>query len=132
MKRNEPSLSLINLAFQVENLETVEAFIEQTTGWEKISSHLLDGEMFLEAFFGGTTFNFFTKPIYADMHNQHSVGYLHTTYRVSNIDYFLENEAWSKSLFWGPEIINGTFGKRKIAFFNSIEVLRIELFQEIS
>lgn len=123
--------SLVNLAFRVSSLAEAEALIDSTEGWEKTAVHNLNGELFLEAAFGGTRINFFCSAVYDDKASGQSPGFLHASYAVGNLDEVLAQQAWARSLIWGPHVISGGFGRRRIAFFEPLPGCRIELMEEL-
>lgn len=124
--------SLVNLAFRVSSLAEAEALIDSTEGWEKTAVHDLNGNLFLEARFGGTRINFFCSAVYDHPALAQSPGFLHASYAVSDLDQILADEAWAKVLIWGPHAISGGFGQRRIAFFEPLPGCRIELMEELS
>lgn len=124
-------ITMINLAFRVRDLADAEAFVNSTEGWRKTATHMLDGEAFLEAEFGGVRVNFFRSAIYDADAGPHPSGFLHASYAVPDLTALLANPAWAKSLMWGPEEISGGFGRRRIAFFEPLPGCRIELMEEL-
>ena len=81
--------SLVNLAFRVSSLAEAEALIDSTEGWEKTAVHDLNGNLFLEARFGGTRINFFCSAAYDHPALAQSPGFLHASYAVSDLDQIL-------------------------------------------
>lgn len=121
--------SLVNLAFRVSSLTDAETLIDSTEGWEKTAVHNLNGELFLEARFGGTPINFFCSAVYDGGSSAHPPGFLHASYAVDSLDDILADAAWGKTLIWGPQRISGGFGERRIAFFEPLPGCRIELME---
>ena len=124
--------SLVNLAFRVSSLSEAEAFIDKTEGWEKTAVHELKGGQFLEAKFGGVRINFFCAALYDEEAAAPPPGFLHASYGVGDLDSMLKDEAWAKSLVWGPEVISGGFGRRRIAFFEPLPGCCVELMEELA
>jgi hypothetical protein len=131
MEKAAQMTSLVNLAFRVSSLSETEAFIDSTEGWEKTAIHELGGDQFLEARFGGVRINFFQTAIYDERADPPPPGFLHASYGVGDLDSMLKDEAWAKSLVWGPEVISGGFGRRRIAFFEPLPGCRVELMEEL-
>ncbi|MBP8255971.1 MAG: hypothetical protein KAX37_01510 [Opitutaceae bacterium] len=124
--------ALVNLAFRVKDLSEVERFVESTDGWRKNALHDIGGDIFLEASFGGVRVNFFHSALYDDAQTTTAPGFLHASYNVAKLDDMLANEAWAKALVWGPSVISGGFGHRRIAFFEPLPGCRIELMEDLA
>jgi hypothetical protein len=125
-------MKLINLAFRVSSVADTEARIAVSEGWRRTALHQLNGEEFLEADFAGMRVNFFENAIYdKDARPEVPAGFLHVSVEVPNLDEMLAAPSWRDTLLWGPAIINGGFGHRRIAFFEPIPGCRIELMENL-
>ncbi|WP_421590563.1 VOC family protein [Shinella sp. M27] len=131
MNNRGKEAALVNLAFRVDDLAEAEVFIEQTPGWTMNARHEIDGDIFFEASFGGVKVNFFKAALYDTPSVLPALGFLHVSYGVPDLASMLEEDAWSKALIWGPQVISGGFGTRKIAFFEPLPGCRIELMEEM-
>ncbi|MDQ0474596.1 hypothetical protein [Labrys wisconsinensis] len=122
---------LINLAFRVADVAQTEDGVARTAGWSKRAVHEIDGERFLEAAFGDVRINFFRSALYDDADAADAPGFLHASFAVPDLGAVLDDPVWRARLVWGPGVIRGGFGHRRIAFFEPFPGCRIELMEEI-
>jgi hypothetical protein len=122
---------LVNLAFRVGSVDAAEAAVAALTGWSAHARHALGGGTFLEARFGNVRVNFFADAIYDEGPPPAAGSFLHASFSVPDLDRVLDDRSWRDKLVWGPETIQGGFGRRRIAFFEPIPGCRIELMEEL-
>ncbi|MCO5071457.1 MAG: hypothetical protein M9944_09655 [Rhizobiaceae bacterium] len=128
---NSRDMKLINLAFRVPSLGVAGDEIDATTGWSRNAMHAIDGEPFLEASLGDVRVNLFETALYDDDACDVNPGFLHASFQVRDLEAFLSDPLWVAKLAWGPTIIKGGFGHRRIAFFETFPGCRIELMEEV-
>ncbi|WP_442580759.1 hypothetical protein ACSBOB_01785 [Mesorhizobium sp. ASY16-5R] len=128
---NPRDMKLINLAFRVPSVGAAETLVDTTSGWRRTALHEVDGEAFLEASFAGVRVNFFENALYDQKQQSGGSGFLHASFQVPDLGEVLASEDWKKHLFWGPTVIKGGFGHRRIAFFEPIPGCRIELMEDL-
>ena len=121
---------LANLALKA-SLGATEAMVERTPGLAVAHRHEIDGNAFLELRIGSTVVNVFERALYESVEAPLPAGFLHTSYWVDDIDQVLATPAWAAALLWGPETLQGSFGKRRVAFFELLPGLRVELMQDL-
>lgn len=122
---------LINLAFRVSSIAATENAVDGTSGWRKVNRHEIDGEEYLEATFAGIRVNFFQKTVYDQEPAIDAVGFLHASFEVPSLSDVLDSSDWRDKLRWGPAVIKGGFGHRRIAFFEPVPGCRIELMEDL-
>jgi hypothetical protein len=124
-----PRPRLVNLAIKVADLDAAIDAIEALPGARLGAVHELDGDRFAEAEIGDTVVNIFTAALYEDPAMPLPPGPLHTSYAVEKLAPALADPGWGASLIWGPEVISGGFGRRRVAFFEPLPGTRVELME---
>jgi catechol 2,3-dioxygenase-like lactoylglutathione lyase family enzyme len=69
----------------------------------------------------------FTKAIYEDAADLPDEGFLHPALFVDDLDVELEHHR----VLWGPRVVSGTFGVRRIAFVEAPGGIRLEFMEQI-
>jgi len=69
----------------------------------------------------------FTRALYDEALDLPGECFLHAVFRVDDLDSALAGHR----VLWGPEVVHGTFGTRRIAFLEAPGAIRIELMEEI-
>ncbi|MCL4422409.1 MAG: hypothetical protein M1115_04445 [Actinobacteria bacterium] len=69
----------------------------------------------------------FTRALYEEALDLPGECFLHAVFRVADLNSALAGH----SVLWGPEVVHGTFGTRRIAFLEAPGAIRIELMEEI-
>lgn len=123
---------LANLAVKVDDLDAAIAMLESLPGARCLAVHELAGDSFAEAQVGEVVVNLFESAIYESAAAPLPSGFLHTSHFVERLDPALEDPAWAAKLIWGPAEISGGFGTRRIAFFEPLPGLRVELMEEVT
>jgi hypothetical protein len=70
----------------------------------------------------------FTRAIYEDSVELPAEGFLHPALFTDDLDAELEGHA----VVWGPEIVEGTFGRRRIAFVDAPGGIRLEFMEQLA
>jgi hypothetical protein len=69
----------------------------------------------------------FTRAIYEDSVEVPSEGFLHPALFTDDLDAELEGH----TVVWGPSVVEGTFGTRRIAFVDAPGRIRIEFMEQL-
>jgi catechol 2,3-dioxygenase-like lactoylglutathione lyase family enzyme len=77
---------------------------------------------------GPVQITLFTQAIYEDAAALPAEGFLHPALFVEDLD---EELARHDSVLWGPRIVSGTFGTRRIAFVEAPGGIRLEFMEQI-
>ncbi len=118
---------MANLAVKVADLDAACSFyveagatIENRMLWrgsEKADVHL-----------GPLMITLFTRAIYEDRVALPAEGFLHPALFTDDLDRQLEGH----EVLWGPEIVEGPFGRRRIAFVNAPGGIRLEFMEQLA
>ena len=76
---------------------------------------------------GPVMITLFTHAIYEDRVDVPSEGFLHPALFTDDLDAELEGH----TVVWGPEIVEGAFGKRRIAFVDAPGGIRLEFMEQL-
>jgi hypothetical protein len=96
-----------------------------------VARHEALGEPFVEARVGATTVNVFRRALYETDASPIAQGMLHASFWVESLDEALASPAWTAALTVPPQTIEGGFGRRRIAFFEPLPGVRIELMEDL-
>lgn len=117
---------MANLAVKVKDLDAACAFYQaagadvrdrmQWAGAERADVHL-----------GPVMITLFTRAIYEDRVEVPEEGFLHPALFTDDLDAELEGH----TVLWGPEIVEGTFGRRRIAFVDAPGGIRLEFMEQL-
>jgi catechol 2,3-dioxygenase-like lactoylglutathione lyase family enzyme len=117
---------MANLAVKVADLDAALAFyrgidarIEDVMEWE--------GARRADVFLGPVQITLFTRAIYEDAVALPAEGFLHPALFTDNLDRELEG----LELLWGPTIVSGPFGTRRIAFVEAPGGMRLEFMEQL-
>ena len=118
---------LANLAVKVADLEAACAWYEaagatvsEPVEWE--NGRRADVEL------GALALTLFTHAIYEDATSLPAEGFLHPALFVDDLDAELARHR----VLWGPRIVSGTFGTRRIAFVEAPGGIRLEFMEQVS
>jgi hypothetical protein len=127
-------MRLANLAIQTPDLAELARVADGTPGLAVTARHELETGPFLELRVGDVVVNAFDRLLYADAGGQASgaSSFAHISFFVDDLDHELADPAWAGTLVWGPSEISGGFGVRRIAFFEPLPGLVIELMQDLT
>jgi catechol 2,3-dioxygenase-like lactoylglutathione lyase family enzyme len=118
---------LANLAVKVADLDAACAFYT-TMGAEVRDRMLWNGAERADVFLGPLMITLFTKAIYEDRVDVGAEGFLHPALFTDDLDAELEGRA----VVWGPAIVEGAFGKRRIAFVDAPGGMRLEFMEQLA
>jgi hypothetical protein len=118
---------MANLAVKVADLEAAcdwyvaaGAMVTQPVEWE-------NGRR-ADVTLGALQITLFTKAIYEDATELPDEGFLHPALFVDDLDAEL---ARHDSVLWGPRVVSGSFGTRRIAFVEAPGRTRLEFMEQI-
>ena len=121
-----PVTGLANLAVKVADLDGACRFYEAAGAEVRDRMQWRNGER-ADVFLGPVMITLFTKAIYEDDVDLPDDGFLHPALFTDDLDAQLEGH----DVVWGPEVVEGTFGKRRIAFVNAPGGIRLEFMEQI-
>jgi catechol 2,3-dioxygenase-like lactoylglutathione lyase family enzyme len=78
---------------------------------------------------GPLNITLFTKAIYEDATTLPAEGFLHPALFVDDLDAEL---ARHDAVVWGPRVVSGSFGTRRIAFVDAPGGIRLEFMEQVS
>lgn len=117
---------LANLAVKVADLDAACAFYEAAGA--EVSGRMLwaNGER-ADVFLGPVMITLFTHAIYEDAVDVPPEGFLHPALFTDDLD----GQLVGHRVVWGPAIVEGTFGKRRIAFVEAPGGIRLEFMEQL-
>ena len=117
---------LANLAVKVADLDAACAFYEAAGALVRDRMLWNNGER-ADVHLGPVMITLFTHAIYEDSVEVPSEGFLHPALFTDDLDAELVGHA----VVWGPAIVEGTFGKRRIAFVDAPGGIRLEFMEQL-
>jgi hypothetical protein len=117
---------MANLAVKVVDLDTACAFYEGAGATVRDRMMWGGGER-ADVYLGPVMITLFTRAIYEDQVELPAEGFLHPALFTDNLD----DELRGHSVIWGPAVVEGTFGKRRIAFVEAPGGIRLEFMEQI-
>jgi catechol 2,3-dioxygenase-like lactoylglutathione lyase family enzyme len=118
---------MANLAVKVADLEAACAWyvaagatVTEPVAWE-------NGRR-ADVMLGVLQITLFTKAIYEDATSLPDEGFLHPALFVDDLDAEL---ARHPTVLWGPRVVSGTFGTRRIAFVEAPGGIRLEFMEQL-
>lgn len=121
-----PVTGLANLAVKVADLDGACRFYEAAGAEVRDRMQWRNGER-ADVFFGPVMITLFTKAIYEDDVELPDEGFLHPALFTDDLDAQLVGQ----EVVWGPDVVEGTFGKRRIAFVRAPGGIRLEFMEQI-
>ena len=123
---NVTVLGLANLAVKVVDLDAACAFYVAAGAEVRDRMVWRDGER-ADVFLGPVMITLFTRAIYEDRVDLPAEGFLHPALFTDDLD----AELAGHDVVWGPEIVEGVFGRRRIAFVNAPGGIRLEFMEQL-
>lgn len=117
---------LANLAVKVADLDAACAFYERSGAEVRDRMAWRGGER-ADVFLGPVMLTLFTRAIYEDAVVLPDEGFLHPALFTDDLDAELEGHR----VVWGPEIVEGAFGRRRIAFVDAPGGIRLEFMEQL-
>jgi hypothetical protein len=117
---------MANLAVKVADLDAAVEFYEMAGAEIRDRMHWGNGER-ADVFLGPVMITLFTHAIYEDTVTLPVEGFLHPALFTDDLD----AELVGHNVLWGPAVVEGTFGKRRIAFVNAPGGIRLEFMEQL-
>jgi catechol 2,3-dioxygenase-like lactoylglutathione lyase family enzyme len=117
---------MANLAVKVADLDAACRFYEAAGAEVRDRMPWGNGER-ADAFLGPVMITLFTRAIYEDRVALPAEGFLHPALFTDDLDAELEGH----DVLWGPEVVEGAFGKRRIAFVAAPGGIRLEFMEQL-
>jgi catechol 2,3-dioxygenase-like lactoylglutathione lyase family enzyme len=117
---------MANLAVKVADLDRACAFYEAAGAEVRDRMQWNNGER-ADVFLGALMITLFTRAIYEDSVELPAEGFLHPALFTDDLDAELEGH----SVVWGPAVVEGAFGKRRIAFVDAPGNMRLEFMEQL-
>ena len=116
-----------NLAVKVIDLDSACAFYEASGA--SVTDRMLWGEgERADVHLGPLVITLFTRAIYEDTVAVPDEGFLHPALFTDDLDGDLEGQ----TVLWGPAVVEGSFGARRIAFVEAPGGTRLELMEQLA
>jgi catechol 2,3-dioxygenase-like lactoylglutathione lyase family enzyme len=117
---------LANLAVKVADLDEACAFYEASGGDVRDRMVWRNGER-ADVHLGPVQITLFTQAIYEDAVELPAEGFLHPALFTDDLD----AELAGHEVLWGPEVVEGGFGRRRIAFVSAPGGIRLEFMEQL-
>ena len=122
---------MANLAVKVADLDAACAFYERA-GAEVRDRIKWNGSERADVLLGPLQITLFTRAIYEDDVALPAEGFLHPALFTDDLAAELErHERAGHDVVWGPEIVEGPFGRRRIAFVAAPGGIRLEFMEQL-
>jgi catechol 2,3-dioxygenase-like lactoylglutathione lyase family enzyme len=118
---------MANLAVKVADLDEAIAFYERA-GADVRDRMEWHGSQRADVLLGPVMITLFTRAVYEDSVELPEEGFLHPALFTDDLDAELEGH----TVVWGPSIVSGSFGTRRIAFVAAPGGIRLEFMEQIS
>ncbi len=119
-------LGLANLAVKVADMDAACSFYAAIGAKVRDRMKWRDGER-ADVFLGPVMITLFTRAVYEDRLDLPAEGFLHPALFTDDLD----AELAGHEVIWGPEVVEGTFGRRRIAFVTAPGGIRLEFMEEL-
>ena len=116
-----------NLAIKVTDLDEAIRFYEASGAEVRDRAPWYGGER-VDVALGALQMTFFTRAIYEDEVELPPDGFLH----VATFSDDLDREIEGHRVLWGPEVVSGAFGTRRIVFVEAPGNMRIEFMEQLA
>ncbi len=117
---------LTNLAVKVGDLDAACRWY-RSAGAEVTAPIDWEGARRADVSLGPLQITLFTRAVYEDAATLPAEGFLHAALLVDNLD----DELTGHSVLWGPAVVSGPFGVRRIAFVEAPGGIRLEFMEQI-
>lgn len=119
-------IGLANLAVKVADLDAACAFYGASGAEIRDRMHWNGGER-ADVFLGPVMITLFTRAIYEDDVALPDEGFLHPALFTDDLD----AELAGHDVVWGPAVVEGPFGRRRIAFVAAPGGIRLEFMEQL-
>jgi catechol 2,3-dioxygenase-like lactoylglutathione lyase family enzyme len=118
---------MANLAVKVADLDAACAFYERAGASVRDRMEWKGGER-ADVFLGPVMITLFTRALYEDDVDLPDEGFLHSALFTDDLD----AELAGHDVVWGPEVVEGSFGTRRIAFVQAPGGIRLEFMEQLA
>ena len=118
--------ALANLAVKVADLDAACAFYDAAGAQIRDRMVWRNGER-ADVHLGPVVITLFTHAIYEDVVDLPDECFLHPALFTDDLDAELEGH----EVVWGPEVVEGAFGRRRIAFVTAPGGMRLEFMEQL-
>jgi catechol 2,3-dioxygenase-like lactoylglutathione lyase family enzyme len=118
---------LANLAVKVVDLDDAVAFYEGAGAEVRDRMAWAGGER-ADVYLGPVMITLFTRAVYEDAVDLPAEGFLHPALFSDDLDAELEGH----TVLWGPTVVEGAFGRRRIAFVEAPGGIRLEFMEQLA
>ena len=118
---------MANLAVKVADLDAACTFYEAAGAEVRDRMHWNGGER-ADVFLGPVMITLFTRAVYEDCVDLPAEGFLHPALFTDDLNAELEGH----TLVWGPAVVEGPFGTRRIAFVDAPGGMRLEFMEQLA
>ena len=118
---------MANLAVKVADLDAACAYYERA-GFEVRDRMEWNGAERADVLLGPVQITLFTRAIYEDAVTLPPEGFLHPALFTDDLD----RELAGHHVVWGPSVVEGAFGKRRIAFVQAPGGIRLEFMEQLA
>lgn len=118
---------MANLAVKVVDLDAACAFYERAGASVRDRMEWNGGER-ADVLLGPVMITLFTRALYEDEVELPAEGFLHPALFTDDLDAELSGH----EVVWGPEVVSGTFGTRRIAFVQAPGGIRLEFMEQLA
>lgn len=119
-------VGLANLAVKVADLDAACTFYAGAGAVVRDRMPWKQGER-ADVLLGPVNITLFTRAIYEDAVDLPPEGFLHPALFTDDLDAELEGH----EVIWGPEVVEGPFGRRRIAFVAAPGGIRLEFMEQL-
>lgn len=120
-------IGVANLAVKVSDLDTAIDFYERAGAVVRDRGPWCGGER-VDVVLGALNLTLFTKAIYeGDVAGLPDDGFIHVAAFTDDLDAEIEGH----DVVWGPEIVSGVFGTRRIVFVDAPGNMRLEFMEQL-
>lgn len=117
---------MANLAVKVVDLDAAVSFYKASGAEVRDRMHWNNGER-VDVYLGPVMITLFTHAIYEDTVQLPVEGFLHPALFTDDLDAELEGH----NVIWGPAVVEGAFGRRRIAFVTAPGGIRLEFMEQL-
>jgi catechol 2,3-dioxygenase-like lactoylglutathione lyase family enzyme len=117
---------MANLAVKVADLDRAVAFYE-AMGAQVRDRMEWNGAERADVLLGPVTITLFTRAVYEDAVALPPEGFLHPALFTDDLD----AELAGHDVVWGPAVVEGPFGRRRIAFVDAPGGMRLEFMEQL-
>jgi hypothetical protein len=117
---------MANMAVKVADLDAAVSFYEAAGADVRDRMHWNNGER-ADVFLGPVMITLFTHAIYEESVDLPPEGFLHPALFTDDLDAELKGH----DVIWGPAVVEGTFGTRRIAFVAAPGGIRLEFMEQL-